>query len=129
MFYSSLAQKEEHETSSLRGSKMSIRILRHERLPWYTKKDGKLIRMSNRGSQINRIMKRNGMPSINYQRGGQLTRKYQRDRQLSRKYLTDGEQFKIKNLKKIICYGSGQTNTAHPTTFMVCMFFVFLCHP
>jgi hypothetical protein len=80
----SFADKEDYENSSLNGKEMSIMILRHDRLPWYAKKDGNLLRMFNRGCQISRIMKKDG----------QLFRIYQRDGQLSRNYRMDG-QFKI----------------------------------
>ena len=99
----SLADKEENGNPSLNGKVMSIRILRHDWLPWYTNKDGKLLRMFNRGSQINRVMKRDG----------QLSRHYQRD-----------GNFKIfeqilKGLSMSISRFSEQKRAAHPTMFMV----------
>ena len=68
----SFAEKEENENSSMTGKKMTIRILRHDRLPWYAMQDGKLHRMFNRGGQINRIMKKDRQLSRNYQSDGQF---------------------------------------------------------
>ena len=61
-----LADKEELENSSLTGSRMSIRILKQDRMIcfiWYAKHHGQFCRMINRGHQINRILKRDGQLS------------------------------------------------------------------
>ena len=68
-----MTEIEESEDSLLTGSAMTLRVIKRDMPAWYSKNDGKLLPMLNRGRQIARIVKRDGQLSAISLDKGQVT--------------------------------------------------------
>ena len=90
------------ENFQLPESKMSLIILKRDLPIWYAKNDGKLLRMLNRGRQIDRIMKRDD----------HLTRIYQGEGHLKALWME-------RQIGKIVSSLNKGTIGVHPTMSMV----------